>query len=973
MSAQRAHGQVNNDRVPQFASPPIVGRDSEVAQIGRAIADAPHHLSTLIDITGPQGIGKSTLLTTAAELAMAAGMTVVRASGYRGEQDFPYGVIRQLPGLENLPTAPAHDRRPSPDSDHPMAHTSNWPTASPDTSNIAPLADHLGVSLADTLRAIRRHITTLTRGRNLALIIDGFDWVDDDSQRALAYICRRGVGVPMVTVTAARLTDLTRSMRLAAEHVEHLRVGAMSDESLALLLPDLAPTVRESIVSRAEGNPFFAIELSRHLESSDPGATPEVPQTVTDAVLTDLATVSGPADAFAQAVSVLGDGCNAFTAGRLAELSEPETLAALDELVAADLMVAVPPNEVRFRHSLVATAVYEAIAPGRRLGLHAHAARLIQHGSGDLVAAARHLIVTAPVGDADAIDLITSAAMLRRGSTPRVTAEMSRAAMALLPDSGPLTDRLPLLESLLADALIRTGDLEPAEAMLRQALLTLAPDNLVVKAWLTASHVRVQRWLGRNDTAVANLTSALTDLPAHHHFERGMLEGMLVVETTRIPDVALMRAYAESGLANATASGQPALTLSIVIAQAMAESVCGDVEVALALTRTADDMLAHLPTEHVELATDAVTLLASVENWLGRSEAALACAARGREMATTVDNYMAEFWFTTAATSALVSLGRLRDAADMAESAEAIARGTENPAVIAVALAQSCDVHVLQGDVASARTMLPECLAFIDLVRDSNLRLSAVTLLLPALVGMHRSEQAVVSVAAVTRSADLPEIPAPQRALIQEFLVIAELQRDELAGAQMWADRAVASIRSCDVAMSHSAALRASARARSAAGDQEGAVADGLAAVAAARMCTRPLDLAQSLRVAASSMVALGKTAESVTLLTEAAEIFAACGARGDVAHVRGLLRELGVRSQGRRRSSQSFGLGSLSERESEVAAMIAAGATNGDIAEQLFISVRTVEAHVSRILRKLQVDSRAGIAELVNRGRIGR
>ena len=90
--------------------------------------------------------------------------------------------------------------------------------------------------------------------------------------------------------------------------------------------------------------------------------------------------------------------------------------------------------------------------------------------------------------------------------------------------------------------------------------------------------------------------------------------------------------------------------------------------------------------------------------------------------------------------------------------------------------------------------------------------------------------------AAVTRSADLPEIPAPQRALIQEFLVIAELQRDELAGAQMWADRAVASIRSCDVAMSHSAALRASARARSAAGDQEGAVADGLAAVVRAAL-----------------------------------------------------------------------------------------------------------------------------------------
>jgi DNA-binding NarL/FixJ family response regulator len=82
-------------------------------------------------------------------------------------------------------------------------------------------------------------------------------------------------------------------------------------------------------------------------------------------------------------------------------------------------------------------------------------------------------------------------------------------------------------------------------------------------------------------------------------------------------------------------------------------------------------------------------------------------------------------------------------------------------------------------------------------------------------------------------------------------------------------------------------------------------------------------------------------------------------------------LRRLGRPTTARRRrAAGGEGLASLSGREREVADLVAAGATNKEIAAELFLSEKTVESHMTRLFGKLGVASRAGVAEIVGRER---
>ena len=110
-----------------------------------------------------------------------------------------------------------------------------------------------------------------------------------------------------------------------------------------------------------------------------------------------------------------------------------------------------------------------------------------------------------------------------------------------------------------------------------------------------------------------------------------------------------------------------------------------------------------------------------------------------------------------------------------------------------------------------------------------------------------------------------------------------------------------------------------------------------------------------------------GDTAAAETILRRASEIAEATGATTERAHIDQLLRQLGIRTWRRGARTEATGdVSCLSDREREIATLIAGGATNPDIAATLFLSRKTVERHVSSILAKLEVKNRAQVAAKV-------
>ena len=107
-----------------------------------------------------------------------------------------------------------------------------------------------------------------------------------------------------------------------------------------------------------------------------------------------------------------------------------------------------------------------------------------------------------------------------------------------------------------------------------------------------------------------------------------------------------------------------------------------------------------------------------------------------------------------------------------------------------------------------------------------------------------------------------------------------------------------------------------------------------------------------------------GDQAGAGTILWDASAIAEETGAATERAHIDQLLRRLGIRTWRRGpRKGASGDLSALSDRERQIANLIAGGASNPDIAGTLFLSRKTVERHVSNILGKLEVKNRAQVA----------
>jgi len=441
----------------------LLEREEELATIERVIAAATSGEAGLLTIEGEAGAGKTALLAAAAELGEGADMRVLHARGGEFERDFPYGVVRQL--FEPLLAEPGR-REELLGGVTPIRVFE--PARAPGED-----ADAFAAQLG-----LHRLVSELAESNPLLLLVDDAQWADLASLHALAYIGRR-LGESSV---ALALTVRTGEPGGHESVLDELRrePGALTIEPLPLSDEGVATMVlaesehegSDGFAAAARnvtgGNPFLLIELLRavdleRLDGERVGAerlARIAGAGASRAVLSRLKRLGESAVAAARAIAVLEPGAEARRIAALSGLSPDAVADACERLVVAGLLSDAQP--VGFTHPLVRAAVLGELPVSRRAADHARAARLLDEDGGDADTVAAHLLLSEPAGDEWTVSELRSAAAaaLGRGAAAAAVSYLRRA----LREPPPRGDR-PAVSRELGNALLRADDPEGIEML----------------------------------------------------------------------------------------------------------------------------------------------------------------------------------------------------------------------------------------------------------------------------------------------------------------------------------------------------------------------------------------------------------------------------------------------------------------------------------------------------------------------------
>ena len=973
------------------APPPLVGRARERAAIAGALEDLRARPGGIVAIEGEPGIGKSRLLAHLAAGAAADGCAVREARASDFEVDLPYALWTEAlnPGL-----AEASDRRLARLG---LADPTALVAALPALAAVAP--DSVAADRHRTHRALRDLLERLADARPLVLCLDDVHWADPASADALAALVRRPPAAPVLLAMAARAGQVPAPLAAALgdalreERVTSLLLAPLDDAEAAELVGEAAP----AIYAQAGGNPFYLEQLARVRATSAAGGPAalagddSVPPAIAAALASELAGLTPAARAMLDGAAVAGDPFEPGLAAAVAELAEPHALAALDELVSRALVhPAGVPRRFGFRHPVVRHAVYTATPAGWRLGAHGRAAAALERQGAAPVQLAHHVEHAARPGDAEAIAVLASAAEELQAPAPASAARFHAAALRLLPDRPEHRQRRTRMQALLADAQAAAGAADAARDTLLEALHTAGAGD---RLGLTVALANQEWWLGGHEDARRRLHVALAELPAEPSPDRIRLRLALALTALSACDLPDAQAQASDARGDARAIGDPVFEAAALACHAVASALeAGGPDAADHVTEAAAT-LERLTPQQLATRLPAFWMLGRARRALGRFEAALADLERGAAIAASTGRERVLLMATIESASTLIELGRIADATAAAEEGVELARLAGNPRMLLWAESVLSAAHLAAGDVGAALRHAEEA-ARIETEPDLYAAGQPGWCLAAALTAAGNAERAVAVMMNAFGGAELSRAlpadrPAAAADLVETQLALGDVAAAEraLASGDAAAERAgtswaaaVAGIARAAVllargeaeeaaAAAHGAAMGVAPRAEAATGAPERAEMAAAAALEAETgapqraepgAAAAPFVLAGAQLAEGRALAAAGRREAAVEALRAAEAAFDGFGAvrRRDEA-VREL-RRLGhrvVRPAGRAGSDP------LTAREREIADLVASGRTNREIAEQLVLSTRTIEAHLRNIYGKLGVRSRVELA----------
>jgi DNA-binding CsgD family transcriptional regulator len=417
----------------------LLEREAQCAAL-LALADAARSGGgRLAIIEGSAGIGKTRLLAEARAIAASAGVRVLAARGGEFEGEFAYGIVRQL--FEPVLASASPDLRAELLSGPAALMEPVFGTSEPAAPQDAPAEGSFAI-----LHGLYWLAANVAFQQPTFLAIDDLHWADSPSLRWLLYLTRRLDGVPLLVAAATRPPEgESRDPTLVAELItdpdaEAIRPEPLGRDSIAVLAQELhGLTPDEAFCAALEtatgGNPLFigavldavAREGTRPTAEHIPRLLEIGAQGVSRVVGLRLARLPAEALALLRAASILGDGTELRHAAALAGVEENELGPAAAILVRLDLLRREDPLE--FFHPVVRSAVYETLDVVERDAAHRSAAELLLDAGARPESAAAHLARVAPQSDAFVVSTLRHAAerSLAQGAADAAVGYLTRA------------------------------------------------------------------------------------------------------------------------------------------------------------------------------------------------------------------------------------------------------------------------------------------------------------------------------------------------------------------------------------------------------------------------------------------------------------------------------------------------------------------------------------------------------------------
>jgi ATP/maltotriose-dependent transcriptional regulator MalT len=957
----------------------LVGRADEIRSLDRVLAELDQGSAAAIQLVGEPGIGKTRLLTELATRADARGHLVLSGSASELERDLPFSVFvdaldEYLRGLERSRLAALDD-----DVRTELAHV--FPS-------LTALATDREVALQHeryrTHRAVRELLEQLAWTQPLVLVLDDLHWADPASVELLGALLRRPPAVAVLLALAVRPRQLPERLSAALERAHRtetlirIELGALSPEEARQLLGGAVDSADATILyEESGGNPFYLEQLARSLDRAGGAAAVHgetsltaigVPSTVAAALTEELALLSDSARLVLEGAAVAGDPFEPELAAAGAQMPEVSVMAAIDELLQLDLLRTTDvPRRFRFRHPLVRRAVYEATAVSRRLGAHERCAEALSAQGATASARAHHVERSAREGDVAAAAALRQAGEEAVRLAPASAAHWFADALRLLPPTAPAHERVELLLAR-AGALTAAGRFNDSYTALLDALAIVPEDSHALRARVALACAGVESNLGRQDEAGDRLAKALDGLPDQGSPEAVGLMLELTVNALWRTRHEEMHEAAERAVGAARRLGDTPLTAAALAELALADSIMGAAGRAESSRSEAAALVDSLSDRELARHLEAAAWLAGVELYLDRYAEGEAHANRALAVARATGQ--GELFLLLAATlgGLLRQRGKLTEAAELLDGGIEAARVLGNTHALVWTLMGRSAAALRKGDVELALATARES---VDLSRaaESNFHAAeAAADLAAALLETGQPQPAVDLLLDSAGGEELTFIGGSPRARYLEVLTRSWLALGRHADAKRSAAAAHRWASAVQLPMAAAWAERAAAAVELDTGDPARAATRALASAAAADEAGAPVEAALSRTLAGLALGQTGERDRALTELKRATRVFEECGALRYRDEAERALRKLGYRIHRRTRPGSADGtaLESLTERERQLAQLVAGRKTNPEIAAELFLSQKTVETHLRNIFRKVGVSSRVELARAI-------